>query len=326
MHLSWRKRSAPDNEAGGVEKFAAYLSRALIEAGHECRIVAWSDYPNRARLANISNLDAALLLSTWVEAEMDFDIAVADGYWGSGLSRHAVIPVIHGTWAQFHFNMGHPSPWLNAEVQAQHNAFNAANAFPVACSPASARELERHHRRKPEATIRHGVDLEQFYPRKIGNLDPPPLVLHAATNDKKGKAIMPAIARALAPDFRLGFLAAAPGEEPQAFQRGDIFLHPSSHEGNAYALLEAMATGLPIVTTAVGLFEDIPDRTVGRVLPISATVAHWAAAVIDVYGDGRVPYRDYARAARRYCVDECSYEGFKRNWLAFLSRFKVQAN
>lgn len=313
------KRS--EGEAGGVEKFADYLHRALTEGGHDCQIIAWSDYPRKERVGNIPNTDKALLLSSWVDAEFDFDIAVSDGYWGCGITLHPVVPVIHGTWHQFHVNMGNPSPWLNIEVKGQHDAFNAVNAFPVACSPAAARELRQYHRRDPVATILHGVDLEMFYPRKNGNFNAPPCVLHAATNEKKGSAIMPAIARELAPAFNVFFLNAKIGEEPAAFQRGDIFLHPSKAEGNAFALLEALASGLPIVTTDVGLFADIPDKAVGRVLPIGATVAQWAAAVREVWGDGSVPYRDYAVEARRTAKDMADYQRFKREWIEFLMAF-----
>ena len=318
-HVSWLKRS--DGERGGVEKFAHYLQRALEEEGHECRLVGWNDYPGQRASRSLSNPDKALVLGSWVEAEIDCDVVVSDGYWGLGVTGKPVVPVIHGTWAQFHQSMG-GSPWTNAEVRAQHDAFNAPNAFPVACAPAAARELELHHRRKPAATILHGVDLEEFRPGPAKRADNMhgiiPVVLHAATNRKKGSEVMPAIARKLAPDFTVAFLGAEIGQEADAFRRGDIFLHPSKHEGNAYALLEALATGLPIVTTSVGLFESVDDRAVGRVLPGSATVSQWAAAVRDVWGNGSEPYDRYALSARSLAKDIADFGTFKRNWLKFL--------
>ena len=316
LHISWLKRS--DGELGGVEKFAHYLNLALKDAGHSCRIISWNDYPNAERMASIPNPDKALMLGAWAEAEIKFDVAVSDGYWGSGITERPVVPVIHGTWAQFHLNMG-GSPWTNIEVRAQHAAFNAPNSWPVACSPAAAKELEDHHHRRPATVILHGIDLEEFYPLKQGNFDPPPVVLHAASNTKKGSAIIPAIARQLRPDFNVFYLDAGAGQEAQAFQRGDIFLHPSKHEGNAYALLEALATGLPIITTPVGLFASIEDGLVGRVLPLSATVSQWAAAVRDVWGDGTTPYRQYARAARQMAYKTASLQRFSEAWVHFLT-------
>ena len=62
LHLSWLKRS--DGELGGVEKFASYLERALLEAGHTCQIVSWSDFPNRAKCERLSNLDSGICART----------------------------------------------------------------------------------------------------------------------------------------------------------------------------------------------------------------------------------------------------------------------
>ena len=313
LHLSWQKRS--DGQLGGVEKFGHYLQRVLEEEGHTCKLVSWSDYPGSGRSANVPQGDKALLLGSWVEAECEFDVAVSDGYWGCGITRRPVIPVIHGTWAQFHINM-RSSPWANQEVAAQHEAFNAPNAFPVACSPASARELLLHHGRDPAATILHGIDLEEFSPLKDGRS--PPVVLHAASNVKKGRQVIPTIARLLGPAFSVEFLNAGAGEEAKAFQRGEIFLHPSAHEGNAYALLEAMGVGLPIVTTPVGLFESIEDGLVGRVLPLSSTASHWAQAVVEVWGDGVTPYRQYAKGSRGMAKKVADLSNFKANWISFL--------
>jgi len=131
VHLSWLKRDAPDNSLGGVEKFASYLRLVLGRSGHACQLVAWSDFPSRQKCERLANPDKALVLGSWAEAELEFDVAVSDGYWGLGITRHKVLPVVHGTWAQFHLNMG-GSPWLNAEVQAQYQAFTAPNTFPVA--------------------------------------------------------------------------------------------------------------------------------------------------------------------------------------------------
>ena len=311
LHVSWLKRS--DGEPGGVEKFACYLERALTEAGHSCQVIAWSDFPNRGRCERLSNPDKALVLGSWAESELHFDIAVSDGYWGLGITQRKVVPVVHGTWAQFYLNM-RSSPWTNAEVQAQHQAFTAPNVFPVACSPASARELERHHRRQPIRTILHGIDLDLFRPQKSSRADGRPIVLHAATNPKKGSDLMPAIARELGDSYRVEFLNAAVGEEAAAFQRGDIFLHPSRHEGNAYALLEAMGTGLPIVTTSVGLFESIAAGLVGPVLPIDATVSQWAEAV----REAAVNSVAYGRAARATAKRMASFDHFRSEWVAFL--------
>jgi glycosyltransferase involved in cell wall biosynthesis len=113
-------------------------------------------------------------------------------------------------------------------------------------------------------------------------------VLQAAgKNAKKGAKLLRPIAEMLGLDYRLEYLDAPIGQEAEAFQRGHVFLHPTYHEGNAYACLEAMATGLPIVTTAAGVFEDIPYcqpkhgwRTeAGYTLPVGSRAEDFALAV-----------------------------------------------
>lgn len=285
IHVSWLKRD--DGELGGVEKFAAYLRIALQERGWAVAVISWNDFPQAAKFAQISNPDKALILGRWLDGPtfgMAYDVAVSDGYWGLGITSHPVVPVVHGTWAEFHTRMG-LRPTL--EVQRQGEAFNAPNAFPIACSAAAAREVRRHHGRVVTSTILHGIDLAAYHPLSIfdDQRQPPPwVVLHAASNDKKGARLIPQIAALLGPDYDLQYLNASLGQEPAAFRRGHIFFHPTRHEGNAYATLEALATNLPVVTTRAGVFEDIPadptgQTAVGFTLPITATPEHYAAVI-----------------------------------------------
>lgn len=284
IHLSWLKRE--EGEAGGVEKFAHYLKIALLEKGWDVIIIGWNDYPSSGRYENLPNPEKAALLGAWIDSagfRFRWDLAVSDGYWGIGVTSRPVAPVVHGTWAEFHARMG-MRPGL--EVQRQGEAFNAPNAFPVACSAASAREVLRHHGRSVSATIYHGIDLAAYRPPDQPHpLRPTYVVIQAAgQNVKKGARLIPEIQRFLGPEYRIEYLDAKIGEEPDAFRRGHLFLHPARHEGNAYACLEALATDLPIVTTKAGIFEDIQangegECELGFILPIGATPETFARKI-----------------------------------------------
>ncbi len=245
---------------------------------------------------------------------------MSDGYWGIGVSSRPVVPVVHGTWAEFHYRMG-LRPTM--EVQRQGEAFNAPNAYPVACSLAAAREVLRHHGRTVSATIYHGIDLAAYRP-PTDRLPPGPpwIVLEAAgRNEKKGARIMPAIQRCLGPDYRIEYLNAAIGEEPDAFRRGHVFLHPTRHEGNAYACLEALATDLPMVTTQAGVFEDVRRNgtgasELGYILPISATPEAYAVAIRAACG--RYAERSILGTPRRWAEENANMTWFAEGWDAHL--------
>lgn len=70
----------------------------------------------------------------------------------------------------------------------------------------------------------------------------------------------------------------SPAEVAQMLQRADIFLHTSCSEGISNAVLEAMATGLPVVVTdAGGMREAVRDGVDGFVVPVRDTDAIAAA-------------------------------------------------
>jgi glycosyltransferase involved in cell wall biosynthesis len=90
-------------------------------------------------------------------------------------------------------------------------------------------------------------------------------------------------------------------------------LHPTYHEGNAYACLEAMASGLPVVTTAAGIFEDIAPvgRTaVGYTLPVGSRAEAFAGVVRQACGE-RVAL---GAGARRWAEEQANMTAFADSW------------
>ncbi|HSK91685.1 MAG TPA: glycosyltransferase family 4 protein [Euzebyales bacterium] len=96
---------------------------------------------------------------------------------------------------------------------------------------------------------------------------------------------------------------------PWSFLAGlDLFVLPSLWEGLPYALLEAMATGLPSVATAVdGVAEAIPDRRYGTVVAPGDS-RRLAREILALVGDPQAR-ADMGRLARRHVRETFSVDG-----------------
>lgn len=90
-----------------------------------------------------------------------------------------------------------------------------------------------------------------------------------------------------------------PTEVREALQRADAFLHMSSSEGISNAVLEAMATGLPVVTTDVGgMGEAVRDGVEGFLVGVRDVEAA-ATALTSLAGDADLRRRMGAAGRER---------------------------
>ncbi len=96
-----------------------------------------------------------------------------------------------------------------------------------------------------------------------------------------------------------------PAEVLQRLRGADLFVLSSHEEGIANAALEAMAAGLPVVTTnAGGMAEAIRDGVDGYVVPVRDIPA-LADRIERLLADPSLRER-MGRSARRRCIDEFS--------------------
>ena len=207
-------------------------------------------------------------------------------------------------------------------------------------APVSA-ELAGHLRAiAPGARIRvmaNVVDTEVFTAARPGGRDGPPRLLSVgALAEKKGHAhLLDALAEirerrelrldvvgdgelrgqleqrtaALGLGEAVRFHGERPKEEVAALMReADLFVLPSLHETFGCVLIEAMASGLPSVATAVGGVPEVLDAAAGTLVPAADPKA--LAAAIEETLDRRFEPEQMARAAQaRY-----GYEAFAERW------------
>lgn len=121
------------------------------------------------------------------------------------------------------------------------------------------------------------------------------------------EAALRARVAALNLDRRVVFAGPVFGADKLAlFARSDAFVLPSYSEGLPYALLEAMAAGLPAIATPVGAIPDVmTDGVHGRLVPVRDAEA--IAAAIESLGDraalARMGHASRRRVLEGYSID-----------------------
>lgn len=145
--------------------------------------------------------------------------------------------------------------------------------------------------------IPNGIDTQRFYPGNasndtvkkllyVGRLEPYKgldILLQALAQipndpwhlqmvgDGSLRHTLPKLAQELNLSERVSFEAHPPEKMPAIYQQADLFVLPSIVEGMSNAVLEAMASGLPIVATRIpGSEELILDGQTGLLVPASS--------------------------------------------------------
>lgn len=230
----------------------------------------------------------------------------------------------HAAWRE----VSPPSSWYQSRVVAraiadERRAFGHRNVRAIiAVSRRTAEEIRRFYApvTVPLTVIPNGVDTEAFAPgsRASGR----PRLLFVGAYDRKGLdvalralALMKHAAqlRAVGEGDRARYarLAADLGvsdrvvlEPPrddiaEVFRSADAFVFPTRYEPFGMVIAEAMASGLPVVTTAAaGAADLITDGVSGRVIADAEDAVAIAAALDGVLGDGSAR-QAMGRAARK---------------------------
>ena len=252
---------------------------------------------SRGGLADFEADIAAMVAAVEAEhAAAPFDVIHAQYGYPNGLaalesSRRTGVPNLVSI-------QGGDGHWVGTCCATHRDAMRAVLGHAGAVligSESFAEEVRGHHGTPPgRFTIVPGAtDTDRFSPREgagLGDLgDPPTLLYHGRVDLRKGVVeLLDALAAlvgggrdlrlvlsGIGPDLpavadRVGALGLASRVElagyapyeaaPGVYRRGDIFVSPTYGEGFSNTILEAMASGLPIVSTrAVGVVDCLGD-------------------------------------------------------------------
>ena len=195
--------------------------------------------------------------------------------------------------------------WVGLCCDTHKDAMTAvldgAMALIIGCT-SFAGEVQGHHGTPPDrfTIIPGAVDTQRFSPvgnRALGSLHAVPrLLYHGRVDRRKGALEFLYAAADLAAERQIEVLVSGIGPDlqaardlaasldlpvrflgyagydtaPQVYRQGDIFVSPTHAEGFSNTILEAMASGLPVVSCdAVGVKDCLRSGENGLMLPIS---------------------------------------------------------
>lgn len=201
-----------------------------------------------------------------------------------------------------------------------------------AVTAGSAYQLQLAQQQKLDMTkasrVPLGVDTSRFKPAETALSDRPTIVQAASLTPVKNQALLletlalirretpniqlllagdgpfrselEALAHSLHINGQINFSDAVPFEQmPDFFQQGHLYLQTSRHESQGMSVLEAMACGLPVLGTPVGVTADL------AALPATTDPAKLAAQAVELLCDSRL-YETKRQEARRTVIDEYS--------------------
>lgn len=315
-HIAWFKRTPPDNHPGGVPLFGFYCQQRL-----GATLFSWADHPTKGK---VDEPTAARMLGEYLlsSGKLDgFDAVIVDGYWGAGLTgiNKPVVCVAHGTWRAVARALGS----ANAEKHARAQEPEYRRLPTVAVSQATVRELRTLYQVEPAAVIVNGVDVDEFRPQPRTERERPVAIYPSDAPGKGGDVI--AALRSRRPEIEFRVIGAGIGQESTAIAQGDFFVSPSRSEGCSYAALQAMACGLPVLSSQVGLFAHVENGVlnglrVGDTLPAvgtdSAILEMWSGAI----SRALVHREEWGANAREWAVQIGNLDRWEREWREFLGR------
>jgi glycosyltransferase involved in cell wall biosynthesis len=210
-------------------------------------------------------------------------------------------------------------------VESQYDGWSVQKADAVVCvSRYTQMMTEQTYGRTDTHLIYDGIDTDVFTPHPDGKLDALPasdarikLLFVGNRTRRKGFDLLPKIMDLLPTDYVLYYTASfQPGVDTQphprmipigtpdrdglvaAYRSADIMLFPSRLEGFGIAPAEALACGIPVVTTNASALPEVVDHRESGILVEPNDVAGYADAVRELGDDAqlRAQYGAFGRA------------------------------
>jgi glycogen synthase len=130
------------------------------------------------------------------------------------------------------------------------------------------------------------------------------------------------LAQELGIDDRVFFLGWQSREQIiESYKQSNVFLFPSRHEGMPNAMLEAMASGLPVVATCISGSEELVSDGINGYLTPSEDIEALQSALKKILGDSALR-QQMGNASRRRVEESYSWESTAGQYALLLEKVK----
>ncbi len=328
----------PGVNMGGVERFCFLLEGVLREHGWDTVTVGPElQAPRVLGRLGVQPTLSAISASTRARRQRP-DLVISNGFLG-GPTGSRRIHVFHGTMIRHVAAGGSGSRRYRLRQAlggALPEALIARGATAVAVSASTAAELHHLYRQRVDAVIPNGVDTGTFAPgdrrqaRAELGLDPEArLALFVGRLEhRKGADLVPEACRQAgyqlvvagpeAPADAQGLGTLAPSRLAVAYRAADCVVFPSRYEACSFVVLEALASGVPLVTTTTGWMADFVARCPAYApLIVAPDVADIAATLRSL---PTLALEPALARARELVVRDNSLQAFGSSWADLASK------